>query len=263
MKEAMSNVILIERTDKVATITLNRADKLNALNANVLAELDGAVAELKADDDVHVVIITGSGPKAFAAGADIAELHAQDGRSGRRFAENGQRVFSAIERLGKPVIAAVNGFALGGGCELAMACHIRFASTTARFGQPEVNLGIIPGYGGTQRLARLVGLAKAYELNLSGDLIDAHEALRIGLVNRLYEADVLMSETTAFAQHLAAKAPLALYACLEATQASSDVSLLEGMHIEASVFGRVCGTVDFKEGTAAFLEKRQPRFEGK
>lgn len=247
----------------VAVITLNRPDKLNALNAELLRELQAAITTCRHDPGVRVVVITGNGPKAFAAGADIAELHAQDAVSGKVFAERGQAVFTAIERLGKPVIAAVNGFALGGGCELAMACHMRFAAESARFGQPEVNLGIIPGYGGTQRLPRLVGLAKAYELVLSGEMIDAAEALRLGLVNRIYAAADLMDQTMAFARLLASKAPLALYACLEATQASTDVSGLEGLYIEASIFGRTCGSQDFKEGTQAFLDKRTPSFHGR
>ena len=258
----MSSTITKEVRDGVAVLTLNRPDKLNALNGEVLQTLQDHMASIRSDNDVRVVVITGSGEKAFAAGADIAELHEQDGSTGRYFAENGQRAFNAVERLGKPVIAAVNGFALGGGCELAMACHMRFASAKAKFGQPEVNLGIIPGYGGTQRLPRLVGLAKAYEMNLSGDMIDAQEAQRIGLVNRVYDPEALIEETMAFANALAQKAPLALYGCLEATQASDDTSLLEGEFVEASVFGRICGTKDFKEGTDAFLNKRKPEFTG-
>lgn len=259
----MSAVVLVERLDHVAIVTLNRPDKLNALNADVLSTLELILTELKADENVRVVVITGSGPKAFAAGADIAELHEQSAYSGRLFAERGQRVFNLIERFGKPVIAAVNGFALGGGCELAMACHLRFASASAKFGQPEINLGIIPGYGGTQRLPRLIGQAKAIELVLSGDMIAADEALRLGLVNRVYDAESLLSQTTAFATSLAAKAPLALYACLEAVQAAEDLSGLEGMYAEASIFGRTCGTEDFKEGTQAFLEKRPANFNGR
>lgn len=259
----MSAVVLVERHDHVAVLTLNRPDKLNALNAEVLSSLELILSDLKADDSVRSVVITGSGPKAFAAGADISELHEQDAVRGRLFAERGQRVFNAIERFGKPVIAAVNGFALGGGCELAMACHIRFASTTARFGQPEINLGIIPGYGGTQRLARLVGQAKALELILSGDMVNAEEAHRLGLVNRLYDPESLMTQAQSFASALAGKAPLALYACLEAVQAAEDLSGLEGMYAEASIFGRTCGTEDFKEGTRAFLEKRTAEFAGR
>ncbi|RPI67878.1 MAG: enoyl-CoA hydratase [Ignavibacteriae bacterium] len=259
----MSAVVLVERHDHVALLTLNRPDKLNALNADVLSSLELILSDLKADDSVRAVVITGSGPKAFAAGADIAELNEQDAVRGRLFAERGQRVFNAIERFGKPVIAAVNGFALGGGCELAMACHLRFASSTARFGQPEINLGIIPGYGGTQRLPRLVGQAKALELILSGDMINADEAHRLGLINRLYDAESLLAQTLSFASALAGKAPLALYACLEAVQAAEDLSGLEGMYAEASIFGRTCGTEDFKEGTRAFLEKRTAEFTGR
>ncbi|HBB25928.1 MAG TPA: enoyl-CoA hydratase [Bacteroidetes bacterium] len=259
----INDTILLAQHDGVATITLNRPDKLNALNADLLDALEHTLRHLQADASTHVVVITGSGSKAFAAGADIAQLHAQDAHSGRLFAERGQRVFSLIERFGKPVIAAVNGFALGGGCELAMACHMRFAAESARFGQPEINLGIIPGYGGTQRLPRLVGMAKALELILSGDMITAQEAHRLGLVNRVYPAAELVESTMTFAATLAAKAPLALRACLEATLAAADTSSLEGMHVEASIFGRTCGTVDFTEGTAAFLEKRPAVFTGR
>lgn len=258
-----NDTILLSQHDGVAVITLNRPDKLNALNGDLLDALEHTLHKVQADPSIHVVVITGAGPKAFAAGADIAQLNQQDAFTGRLFAERGQRVFSLIERLGVPVIAAVNGFALGGGCELAMACHMRFASDTARFGQPEINLGIIPGYGGTQRLPRLVGMAKAIELILSGEMLGADEALRLGLVNRVYPAAELVEHTMTFAKSLAAKAPLALRACLEATQAAGDTSLHEGMHIEASVFGRTCGTADFKEGTQAFLEKRQASFTGR
>jgi len=258
----MSDTVILTRQDGIAILTLNRLDKLNALNAELLETLEELLLGVQQDRTVHCVVITGSGPKAFAAGADIAELHEQDAFSGRLFAERGQRVFNLIERLGVPVIAAVNGFALGGGCELAMACHMRFASDSARFGQPEINLGIIPGFGGTQRLTRLVGVAKSIELTCGGDIISATEALRIGLVNRVFEASVLHYESMKFAAGLAMKAPLALRACLEAVQASDDTSLLEGLHIEANIFGRTCGTADFKEGTKAFIEKRQPAFTG-
>lgn len=259
----INDTILLAQHDGVATITLNRPDKLNALNADLLDSLEHTLRHLQADVSTHVVVITGSGSKAFAAGADIAQLHAQDAYSGRLFAERGQRVFSLIERLGKPVIAAVNGFALGGGCELAMACHMRFAAESAKFGQPEINLGIIPGYGGTQRLPRLVGMAKALEMILSGEMVTAQEAHRLGLVNRVYPAADLVESTMTFAAALSAKAPLALSACLEATLAAADTSSLEGMHVEASVFGRTCGTEDFSEGTAAFLEKRPAVFTGR
>lgn len=259
----INDTIILEMNDGVAVITLNRPDKLNALNADLLDALEQTLRHVQADPLARVVVITGSGPKAFAAGADIALLHQQDGFSGRLFAERGQRVLSLIEHLGIPVIAAVNGFALGGGCEVAMACHIRFAADTARFGQPEINLGIIPGYGGTQRLPRLVGLAKAIELILSGEMVGAEEAHRLGLVNRVYPAAELIEQTLAFARILAGKAPLALRACLEATQAAENSSALEGMTIEASVFARTCASDDFKEGTKAFLDKRPAVFTGR
>jgi enoyl-CoA hydratase len=258
-----TSVVLSEINDGVATLTLNRPDKLNALNADVLSLLESSLLSIQQDASVKVVVITGSGAKAFAAGADIAELSSQSSHSGKLFAERGQRVFSLIERLGLPVIAAVYGFALGGGCELAMACHMRFASDNAKFGQPEINLGIIPGYGGTQRLPRLVGVPKAIELILSGDMIDALEAQRLGLVNRVFPQTELLDNTMEFARALAGKAHLALRACLEATQVASDMSLLEGLHAEASIFARVCGTEDFTEGTSAFLEKRKAAFTGR
>ncbi|MFN5378666.1 MAG: enoyl-CoA hydratase/isomerase family protein [Ignavibacteria bacterium] len=258
-----NDVLHLEITAGVAVVTLHRPDKLNALNAELLRALESTFTDIQSNEDVRVVVVTGSGPKAFAAGADIAELASQSEHSGRIFAERGQRVFTLIERLGVPVIAAVNGFALGGGCELAMACHMRFAADTARFGQPEINLGIIPGYGGTQRLPRLVGMAKALELILSGDMIDAQEAHKLGLVNRIYPHAELLEKTLEFAKGLASKAPLALRACLEATQSAGDTSLLEGLFAEASVFGRTCGTEDFGEGTKAFLEKRPASFSGK
>lgn len=256
------NTVLIDRHDGYAVLTLNRPDKLNSLNIELLNDLSSVLRECKEDVGIRVLVITGAGPKAFAAGADIAELHAQDGTTGRSFAERGQSVLSQIEQLGKPVIAAVNGFALGGGCELAMACHMRFAADTARFGQPEINLGIIPGYGGTQRLVRLVGSAKALELILSGDMLSAAEALRLGLVNRVLPGDELLAHTETFAAVLATKAPIALAACLEATRAAGDLSIDDGLALEAEVFGLTCGTADFKEGTLAFLEKRPPAFEG-
>lgn len=259
----MEPVVLSSVTNGVATVTLNRPDKLNALNEAVLDSLEVIFQSLQADESVRAVVVTGSGPKAFAAGADIAELHQQNHHSGRLFAERGQRVFTLIERLGIPVIAAVNGFALGGGCELAMACHMRFASSTARFGQPEINLGIIPGYGGTQRLPRLVGTPKALELILSGDMIGADEALRIGLVNRVYAPEELLEQTLQFANALASKAPLAMRSCLEATKLADDMSQMEGLYAEASIFGRTCGTSDFNEGTKAFLDKRPATFTGK
>jgi len=259
----MTDVVLTQHHDGYAVVTINRPEKLNALNRVVLEALEGTVRELEANASVRCVVITGSGEKAFVAGADIAQLHEQDAFAGRIFAEFGQRVFNAIERSSTPYIAAVNGFALGGGCELAMACHMRFASENAKFGQPEINLGIIPGYGGTQRMPRLLGTPKALELILGGGMITAAEAKELGLVNAVYPISELLSTVELFAQNLASKAPLALSACLEAVRIASDTSLLEGLHAEASIFGRVCGTADFKEGTKAFLEKRSATFEGR
>jgi enoyl-CoA hydratase len=255
------STLILDRKPGYAVITLNRPDKLNALNAQTLADLYTAVTEVHNDDTIHVLVITGSGPKAFAAGADIAELHEQNGETGHTFAERGQGVFNAIELLGKPVIAAVNGFALGGGCELALACHIRFASTKAKFGQPEVNLGIIPGYGGTQRLTRLVGRAKSTELILSGNVIGAEEALGIGLVNSVHEPEALMEYTEQFVQTLLSKSQPAVRAALECIINVETKTPLEGLELEARKFGETCGTNDFKEGTQAFLEKRAPAFQ--
>ena len=254
--------LLFEKKSGYTCITLNRPDKLNALNEQLFVDLAKAVSIIAQDSEIHAVIITGSGSKAFAAGADIMELHKQDATTGTEFSRVGQRVFSAIEHLGKPVVAAVNGFALGGGCELAMACHIRFASTNARFGQPEVNLGILPGYGGTQRLTRLVGTAKSAELILSGMIITADEAVKIGLVNSVHESSELMDFTEKFVQTIVSKAPLAVYAALKSIMISNELSQNEGMHFEANKFGEICGTIDFKEGTKAFLEKRSATFIG-
>lgn len=255
------STLTLEKKSGYAVLTLNRPDKLNALNAQTLADLHTAVLEVQNDNATHVLIITGSGPKAFAAGADIAELHEQDGTTGSAFAERGQGVLNAIEFLGKPVIAAVNGFALGGGCELALACHVRFASTTAKFGQPEVNLGIIPGYGGTQRLTRVVGRAKSVELILAGNIIGAEEAAAIGLVNSVHEPDALMAFAESFAQTLLSKSQPAIRAALACIIGVDEKTPSEGMALEAQQFGTTCGTKDFKEGTQAFLEKRKPDFQ--
>jgi enoyl-CoA hydratase len=255
--------LLFEKKSGYAIISLNRPDKLNALNGQLFADLAKAIALVAENSEIHAVIITGSGAKAFAAGADIAELHNQDESSGAEFSKVGQRVFDAIEHLGKPVVAAVNGFALGGGCELALACHIRFAATNAKFGQPEVNLGILPGYGGTQRLTRIVGVAKSAELILSGNIINADDALRIGLVNSLHEPNILMEFTEKFVQTVVSKAPLAVYAALESIIACTKLSHQQGMNLESQKFGEICGSADFKEGTKAFLEKRPATFTGK
>jgi enoyl-CoA hydratase len=256
-------ILFERRPEGHAVITLNRPDKLNALNIQLLDELRDAIAEISRDTSIRGVIITGSGEKAFAAGADIAELNRLDDYTGREYSERGQRVFSMIERLDRPVIAAVNGFALGGGCELAMSCHIRLASEKARFGQPEVNLGIIPGFGGTQRLTRLVGPARSAEYNLTGDMIDAATAERIGLANHVYPPAELMGKAEEMMLKILSKGPAAVRKTLEAVVASTDATIEEGLALEALLFGECCGTEDFKEGTLAFLEKRAANFTGK
>jgi enoyl-CoA hydratase len=255
--------IVVERAGAVATVRLNRPAVLNALNLQMLDELSGAFAELDADEDVRVVILTGTGPKAFAAGADISELNAlPNARAAEAQARKGQALTRALERMHVPVIAAVNGFALGGGCELAMACDIRIAGENARFGQPEVNLGILPGYGGTQRTARLVGEGMAMYLCLTGELIDAAEALRIGLVQRVVPFDELQAEAQRIAGLIASKAPLAVGAAKRAVAAAGSLSLDDGLALEAQLFGRAVMTDDFREGSKAFLEKRKPDFRG-
>ena len=258
----MADELLYEARGATGWIILNRPQARNALTFAMydrLAEICGGV---RRDGPVRVVVVTGAGEKAFAAGADIEELNRLDGYTGAEYARRGQSVFSMIENLRKPVIAAVNGFALGGGCELAMACHIRLASEKARFGQPEVNLGIIPGFGGTQRLARLVGLGRAVEYNLTGNLIDAATAERIGLVNAIHPPAELMGAAAAMMTTILSKGPIAVANALAATVASLDLTTDEGMATEARLFGETCGTTDFKEGTRAFLEKRDARFAG-
>lgn len=256
------STIIFEKTENYAVITLNRPDKLNALNKQMFDELDDAIINIELDETVRALILTGSGEKAFAAGADIKELHESGKRSGKLFSEHGSKVMARLEQLRIPVIAAINGFALGGGCELTMACHIRFASENAKMGQPEVNLGIIPGYGGTQRLPRLVGKAKAMELIISGNIIDAVEALRIGLVNAVYPLADLMPKTLEFVKLVLSKGPIAVSGAVEAIQASEITPLGEGLGYESKKFGDICGTQDFKEGTGAFLEKRKAEFKG-
>ncbi|HEU4800198.1 MAG TPA: enoyl-CoA hydratase-related protein [Gemmatimonadales bacterium] len=255
--------LLVEITGPVAKVTINRPEKLNALNDAVIHELDEAFATLDSDAAVRGILLTGAGAKAFVAGADIAELADQNPEQGADRARRGQDVFRRIERSGKPVVAAVNGFALGGGCELAMACHMRVASESARFGQPEVKLGLCPGYGGTVRLPRLVGRGRALELLLTGAMIDAAEALRIGLVNRVAPADSLIPESEALLGAILEQGPLAVRACLEAVDAGLDLSVDEALEVEARRFGDLSGTDDMREGTAAFLARRTPNFTGK
>lgn len=248
--------------DKVATITINRPEKLNALNATVITELENALKLVEADGAVKALIITGAGDRAFVAGADIAELSTLDVISGREFAERGQKVFNYIEKFPKPVIAAINGYALGGGSELAWACHFRLASENAKFGQPEVNLGIIPGYGGTQRLVRLVGKGRAAELILLGNQIDAVTAFQWGLVNKVVPQSELMNAAYELAKSLIGKAPVAIRLAIQAINAALQIPQDEGMKIEAQLFAICCGTTDHKEGTRAFLEKRKPVWKG-
>jgi enoyl-CoA hydratase len=245
----------------ICQVTINRPDKLNALNAQVLDDLESCFNQIEVDDRVRGVIITGSGEKSFVAGADIRKFKDLDAESGYRFALRGQAVFNQIERLGKPVIAAVNGYALGGGCELAMACHLRTASDNARFGQPEVNLGILPGYGGTQRLPKLVGRGRAMELILTGVQIDANRAFEIGLVNLVTSSDELIDSTSDLLRTILSKAPTAVALSIEALR-MSDLDIDQGLEFEAAQFGQACGTNDFQEGVDAFLERRKPEFKG-
>ena len=248
--------------DGIATVTVNRPDKLNALNSAVLDSLRQTFERLRDDASVRAVILTGAGEKAFVAGADIAELAALGPEQARAHSEKGQALTRLIETLGKPVVAAINGFALGGGCELALCCTVRIAAEGARLGTPEVKLGLICGYGGTQRLPRLVGRGRALELLLTGDPVDAAEALRIGLVNRVVKKEALLDEARATARKMASAGPLAVRRSLAAVDAGLDRTLDEGLREEAARFGECFGTRDMKEGTSAFLEKRPPKFTG-
>jgi enoyl-CoA hydratase/carnithine racemase len=259
---AAFETILFDREGPVAVITINRPKVRNALSAQTLDELRRAVLAIKHDSALRSVIVTGAGDKAFVAGADINELAQQTPASARNHALSGQHVFDLIENLGKPVIAAINGYALGGGCELAMACTLRIAADTATLGQPEINLGLIPGYAGTQRLSRLVGAGRALELLLTGDQIGAHEAHRLGLVNRVVPAANLMTESHALAAVLATKAPVAMRYIIDAVNKGLQMPLAEAQVFEATLFGLVASTDDMREGTLAFLEKRQPAFKG-
>jgi enoyl-CoA hydratase len=254
--------IKTEDNDGIRIITIDRPKVLNALNAQTVAEIGEAFHAARFDESVKAVILTGAGEKAFVAGADINELAQATPISGKATAEKGQRVFHAIERFPKPVIAAINGFALGGGCELALACHIRIASEKAKIGLPEVSLGIIPGYGGTQRMARLLGKGKALELILSGDHIGAAEAERIGLVNKVVPAEELMATCEALARRIMSRGPLAVSAAIEAVMNGSEMPFEEGQFLEATLFGLLCATEDTKEGMKAFIEKRAADFKG-
>ncbi len=247
--------LLIERDGAVAIVTVNRPAKLNALDRVTMSEIQHAMTALGADPGVGAIVLTGAGDKAFVAGADINELAVMSPFEGKEHATTGQRAFDTIETLGKPVVAAVNGFALGGGCELAMACTLRIAADTARFGQPEVNLGLTPGYAGTQRLPRLVGRGRALELLLTGDPISATRAYEIGLVNRVVPAAELRAEAVKLATTLAAKAPIAMRYILEAVHHGGEMALPEGQHLEATLFGLIASTEDTKEGTSAFLAR--------
>jgi enoyl-CoA hydratase len=255
--------ILVERDGAIVTLTINRPKVLNALSIQTVDELRRAVLAIKSDEMVRAVILTGAGDKSFVAGADINELAAQTPIGGRELSRRGQHVFDLIEHLGKPVIAAINGYALGGGCELALACTIRIAVDSARLGQPEINLGIIPGYGGSQRLARLVGRGAALELLLTGDQISAADAYRLGLVNRVVTAANLMGEARKLAHALASKAPIAVRHILDAVNRGLEMALPDALDYEATLFGLVASTDDMREGTKAFLEKRKPEFRGK
>jgi enoyl-CoA hydratase len=255
--------LLLERSDVYAVVTLNRPKVMNALNHAMFAELDEVFTALAGDAAVRAIILTGTGEKAFAAGADIGELATLSAAEGQQMALQGQGVFRKIETCGKPVIAAIQGFALGGGCELAMACTIRIASEHARLGQPEVKLGLVPGYGGTQRLPRLVGKGAALKLLLTGDMVDAVEAFRIGLVDEVVPAEALLPRAETLARAIAQQAPLAVAACLRAVEGGYDLPIEAGLELEASLFGLACATEDKAEGTRAFLEKRAPAWQGR
>jgi len=255
--------LLIERDGATAIVTINRPKVLNALNAPTLDDLRRAVLELQHDDTVRAVVLTGAGDKAFVAGADINELAVMTPTGARAHAIRGQHVCDLVEQMGKPVIAAINGFALGGGCELAMACTIRLAADTAKLGQPEINLGLIPGYAGTQRLARIVGKGRALELLLSGDHLSAQDAHRIGLVNRVVPAADLMGEARRLAAALGAKAPVAVHYILDAVNKGLEMPFAQAQIFEATLFGLVSSTEDMREGTSAFLQKRKAAFKGR
>lgn len=254
--------VVVAPDGAVAVVTIDRPDALNALNVETLTELRDRLGELAVDDDVRAVVLTGAGEKAFIAGADIKYMSGLDPEQALGWGRLGHEAGHLLETMPKPTIAAVNGFALGGGCELAMACHVRVASDAAKFGQPEVKLGLVPGYGGTQRLPRLVGRGRALQLLLTGEIVDAQEALRIGLVNRVFPAAELLEQATGMLRAMLANAPLALAECIALVDRGQDVSLDVALAAEATAFGLLAGTQDTREGTSAFLEKRAPAFRG-
>jgi enoyl-CoA hydratase len=258
----MYQTLLASLENGIYTITINRPDKLNALNKDVFTDLNKALDEIESNAEIKSVIITGAGPKAFVAGADISEFGGLNKEQAMALAKRGQDIFARIENSGKPIVAAVNGFALGGGCELAMACHFRIASENAKFGQPEVNLGLIPGYGGSQRLVQLVGKGRAIELLITANMIDANTALQYGLVNYVTTTEELLNKTRAVLDLINSKAPLAVAACIKAANAVFDESK-DGYALEIEEFGNAFATEDMKEGTTAFLEKRKANFSGK
>jgi enoyl-CoA hydratase len=255
--------LVYEKKEGIATVTFNRPKVLNALNRKTIEELHHLLLDARDDESVRVLILTGAGEKAFVAGADINELAQQTPVTGKEFSLYGQSVFHLLETIGKPSICAINGFALGGGCELALSCSIRIASKNAKLGQPEVKLGIIPGYGGSQRLARLCGKGVAHELCLTGEMITAEEAQRIGLVNHVYEASELLPAAETMAKKIIEKAPLAVKYCMEVIERGVEMPQEEGLFLEATLFGLCCATEDMREGTKAFLEKRPAQFNGR
>ena len=254
--------LLYEKRDGIAYITFNRPKVLNALNRKTIEELHQVLVDARDDVSVRVLILTGAGEKAFVAGADINELAQQSPVDGKEFSVYGQKIARLLETMGKPSICAINGFALGGGCEMALCCSIRIASKTAKLGQPEVKLGIIPGYGGSQRLARLCGKGLAHELCLTGEMVSAEEAQRVGLVNHVYEPAELLPAAETMAKKIIEKAPLAVKYCMEAIERGVEMPLEEGLFLEATLFGLCCATADMREGTKAFLEKRAAHFKG-
>jgi enoyl-CoA hydratase len=257
----MSN-ILTDINNKILTLTINRPEKLNALNQQTLIEIEATIVDAQSNDAVAAIIITGSGDKSFIAGADISELAQSNAVTGMRFAKYGQHVMNTIEQSAKPVIAAINGFALGGGCELAMACHMRIAADNAMFGQPEIKLGVMPGFGGSQRLVRLVGKGRALEMNLMGNMITAQRAYEMGLANHVVTAAELMPTVEKMAKQLTLSAPVAIQCIIDSTNHGAECSLLDGLDYEVKAFAVTCSTQDMKEGTSAFLEKRKANFTG-